>query len=188
MKERIREIIDYLSITQAEFANRIGVQRANITHILTGRHKPSLDIIQKILEKFPEINAEWLILGKGEMLKDSSRKNSSNFKTQDLFSSTQNDENNKDKKTKQDPKNNVTNSNNQSNNNLFTNSNTQKNNIENNVKNSEQIKESYESVSAEKTQKIENLQSPKFSFFTTSPDHIIILFDDQTFITYRKRN
>ena len=70
MEERIRLIIKSKNITAASFADRIGVQRSAISHVLSGRNNPSLDFIQRILKAFPEINAEWLIGGKGEMRKD----------------------------------------------------------------------------------------------------------------------
>lgn len=70
MEERIRLIIKAKNITAASFADRIGVQRSAISHVLSGRNNPSLDFIQRILKAFPDINAEWLIGGKGEMRKD----------------------------------------------------------------------------------------------------------------------
>lgn len=68
MKERIARIIQYKNLTNAQFAKYIGVQPSNVTHILNGRNKPSLDFLLKIIDCFPEISLEWLILGKGEML------------------------------------------------------------------------------------------------------------------------
>lgn len=69
MKDRIRMLLDAEKINSAKFAEIIGVQRSSISHILTGRNNPSFDIIQRIAEKFPKINLEWLITGKGNMLK-----------------------------------------------------------------------------------------------------------------------
>jgi hypothetical protein len=48
------------------------VQRSSISHLISGRNKPSLEFIQKILSRFPEVNTEWLLNGFGEMLKDGS--------------------------------------------------------------------------------------------------------------------
>lgn len=45
----------------------IGVQRSSISHILSGRNRPSLDFVQKILKVFPDIRSEWLVMGKGPM-------------------------------------------------------------------------------------------------------------------------
>jgi transcriptional regulator with XRE-family HTH domain len=50
--------------TPSSFADKIGVQRSSISHILSGRNKPSLDFIQKIMEHYPKIDAQWLINGK----------------------------------------------------------------------------------------------------------------------------
>ena len=55
-------------LSPSKFADAIGVQRSNISHILSGRNKPSLELVNKILDRFQEINADWLLLGKGEMM------------------------------------------------------------------------------------------------------------------------
>ncbi len=52
-----------------QFADELGIQRSNISHILSERNKPSLDLVQKILLRFKYINTDWLIFGKGEMIK-----------------------------------------------------------------------------------------------------------------------
>jgi transcriptional regulator with XRE-family HTH domain len=69
MKERVLKLIIHLGYTATKFADAIGVQRSGISHILSGRNQPSYDFIVKILNKYPDLDAEWLILGKGEMLK-----------------------------------------------------------------------------------------------------------------------
>lgn len=69
MEARINKLIGSENLTPTKFADIIGVQRSAISHILSGRNKPSFDLIQRILTKFPRINAEWLIVGKGEMYK-----------------------------------------------------------------------------------------------------------------------
>ena len=51
-------------LTAASFATRIGVQRSAISHVLSGRNKPSLEFLMKIHDAFDEVNLEWLILGK----------------------------------------------------------------------------------------------------------------------------
>ncbi len=75
MKDRILEIIKYYNLSSSQFANEIGIQRSAISHILSGRNKPSLDLILKILNKFSEINTDWLILGNGEMIKNRDESN-----------------------------------------------------------------------------------------------------------------
>lgn len=69
MKNRILKFLEVENINPSKFADEIGVQRSSISHILSGRNNPSLDLIQKILLRFDYINAEWLITGKGEMFK-----------------------------------------------------------------------------------------------------------------------
>ena len=68
MTEKITALMNYLHMTPAQFADRISVPRSSISHILSGRNKPSLDFIQKVVHQFPDINLEWLILGIGEMI------------------------------------------------------------------------------------------------------------------------
>jgi len=52
------------NLNASQFADKIGVQRSSISHIISGRNKPSLDFLQKTLDKFPRVNADWLITGK----------------------------------------------------------------------------------------------------------------------------
>lgn len=70
MTDRILTIIKYFNISPSDFAEAIGVQRSSISHLISGRNKPSLEFIQKILSRYPEINTEWLLNGSGEMLKN----------------------------------------------------------------------------------------------------------------------
>lgn len=68
MLDRILKLIHKKGLTASKFAEEIGVQRSSISHILSGRNKPSLDLVLKILEKYPTINTDWLLTGKGEMV------------------------------------------------------------------------------------------------------------------------
>lgn len=61
--ERLKKIMDEGGFTPAQMADRIGVQRSAISHILSGRNKPSLDFVLKVLESFPEVSSEWLLRG-----------------------------------------------------------------------------------------------------------------------------
>jgi transcriptional regulator with XRE-family HTH domain len=67
MKDRIILLIKAKNYTAAQFADEIGVQKSGISHIISGRNNPSLDFVQKILQRFPEVNMDWLIMGKGPM-------------------------------------------------------------------------------------------------------------------------
>ena len=68
MNERIQQFLNVKGLSASEFADRIGVQRSNVTHVLHGRNKPSFQFIEKMMKEFPEINAKWLILGEGEIV------------------------------------------------------------------------------------------------------------------------
>src|SRR4030042_5143029 len=69
MKERIMEFLRKENKSAAQFAEEIDVQPSGISHILSGRNNPSYDFIIKILNKYPKLNAEWLLLGHGAMYK-----------------------------------------------------------------------------------------------------------------------
>jgi transcriptional regulator with XRE-family HTH domain len=69
MKDRLLKVMKHLNLTAARFADEIGVQRSGISHILSGRNQPSFDFIVKIMKRYPELNLDWLIMGKGDMLR-----------------------------------------------------------------------------------------------------------------------
>lgn len=73
MNRRLQQLLELESLTQAQFAERIGVGRASISHILNGRNKPGYDIIQSILKAFPKLSPDWLLLGKGKPYRDDTR-------------------------------------------------------------------------------------------------------------------
>ena len=61
LNKRIEQIIIDKGLSPSYFADTIGIQRSSISHILSGRNKPSLDIIQRILKVFPNIDRDWLL-------------------------------------------------------------------------------------------------------------------------------
>ncbi len=63
--KRLEIILDYYSLSASGFADKIGVQRSSLSHLLSGRNKPSLDFILKIIEIFPEVDLYWILNGKG---------------------------------------------------------------------------------------------------------------------------
>lgn len=63
--KRLEIILDYYSLNASSFADKIGVQRSSLSHLLSGRNKPSLDFILKIMDVFPEVDLYWLLNGKG---------------------------------------------------------------------------------------------------------------------------
>jgi len=72
--ERLLYIFEKFSLNASTFADKIGVQRSSMSHILSGRNKASLDFILKIYDAFPQINLAWLTLGEGDFSKDSINK------------------------------------------------------------------------------------------------------------------
>jgi|WetSurMetagenome_2_1015567.scaffolds.fasta_scaffold207374_2 transcriptional regulator with XRE-family HTH domain len=67
MKERIELIMQREHLSPAVFAEKIGIQRSTLAHILSGRNNPSLDVMLKIHQSFRYINLEWLLEGNGEI-------------------------------------------------------------------------------------------------------------------------
>lgn len=63
IQERLQLVLKMHNLTPSSFADQIGVQRSNISHVLSGRNKPSLDFLEKILLNFPRVNAYWLVTG-----------------------------------------------------------------------------------------------------------------------------
>lgn len=64
IKDRLRMIMDSHKLNAGSFADRIGVQRSNVSHVLSGRNKPSFDFVEKLLLAFPRVSAEWLFTGR----------------------------------------------------------------------------------------------------------------------------
>ena len=80
INDRFTKILEYSGFTASEFADEIDVQRSSISHIISGRNKPSLEFIVKIKNRFPEISWDWIILGQGEMLQNNSALSTSESK------------------------------------------------------------------------------------------------------------
>ena len=67
--KRLELILDYYSLSASGFADKIGVQRSSLSHLLSSRNKPSLDFILKIIEVFPEVDLYWILIGNGNFPK-----------------------------------------------------------------------------------------------------------------------
>ena len=66
-RERIEQVMKILSLSARQFSEQINVQPATISNMMSGRNNPSLDVMKRILSRYPTLNPEWLILGNGEM-------------------------------------------------------------------------------------------------------------------------
>lgn len=62
---RLQKILEYYDLSAAAFADAIDVGRSSISHILSGRNKPSLDFVLKVVQTYPEVELYWLLNGKG---------------------------------------------------------------------------------------------------------------------------
>ena len=72
MNTRLKQFIAAENISQSQFADTIKVVRASVSHVLSGRNNPGYEFIRAIMTAYPNLNMEWLILGKGRMYKDMS--------------------------------------------------------------------------------------------------------------------
>lgn len=68
--KRLENVIDYYGESASSFAETIGVQRSSISHILSGRNKPSLDFVLKVLSAYPDVNLYWLCNGTGSFISE----------------------------------------------------------------------------------------------------------------------
>ena len=80
MKDRISALMKYMGMSQKDFANEIRISPGTLSSIFSGRNKPTLNTLNNIHERFPEVNMDWLMNGNGEMFVSSSP-NSSQFET-----------------------------------------------------------------------------------------------------------
>ena len=67
MNERLLKFLAAENITQSQLADTLGVARASISHILSGRNKPGFDFLESIARNYPSLSLEWLVTGKGKM-------------------------------------------------------------------------------------------------------------------------
>ena len=94
---RIKKIIADNNLTNSEFAEKIGIQKSSVTHLLSERNNPSLDIIVKISEAFEDISLDYLIFGQESVRKSTSEPPSTLFndlKEDTLEDSVKNSNNN----------------------------------------------------------------------------------------------
>ena len=69
MHIRIKKWIENQGLKSSSFADKIGVNRATISHVLSGRNKPSIDFLDKMIRAFPDLNSNWIVSGDGLMYK-----------------------------------------------------------------------------------------------------------------------
>lgn len=63
--KRLEKLLEYYSLSATAFAEKMDFNRSTISHLLSGRNKPSLEFVMKLLQKFPEVEMNWLLSGKG---------------------------------------------------------------------------------------------------------------------------
>lgn len=75
MNQRLQQFLNAENLTQTQLAERVGVAKASVSHILAGRNKPGYDFIVNLSRQFPNLNLDWLINGKGRMYKITGQEN-----------------------------------------------------------------------------------------------------------------
>lgn len=93
MRERIRQVMDSMGLSQQEFAQKLGMSPASLSNIFNGRSNPTNNHVQAIHRAFPNINTSWLMFGEGTMLNDGA-KNSSDSAMPDSVSDGRNSNSN----------------------------------------------------------------------------------------------
>ena len=88
---RLKKVMDFYQLSASMFADKVGVQRSSISHILSGRNKPSLDFILKVTTEFKDVDIYWLLNGNGNF--PNSAKN--NITSKPSFSNSNSDTNGK---------------------------------------------------------------------------------------------
>lgn len=76
MNTRLTQFLAAENVSQAQFADKVGVARASVSHILAGRNKPGFDFIERMSRHYPNLSLDWLINGKGRMYKDAGNEKS----------------------------------------------------------------------------------------------------------------
>lgn len=82
IKDRINLIMERENVKSGAFAESLGMVQSTLSHILTGRNKPSLEVVMKVHKRYSYVNLEWLLYGTGEMMNDKSKTTSSPFSSE----------------------------------------------------------------------------------------------------------
>jgi transcriptional regulator with XRE-family HTH domain len=72
--KRLQKILDYYGVTATAFSEELDFNRSTISHLLSGRNKPSLEFVMKVLQKYPEVELYWLLNGRGNFPSDQNAK------------------------------------------------------------------------------------------------------------------
>ncbi len=70
INNRVEQLIKKTATNKSSFSKTTGISTVILSHISSGRNKVSITAVEQILTAYPKINAEWLLLGKGQMFKD----------------------------------------------------------------------------------------------------------------------
>ncbi|MDN0071240.1 helix-turn-helix domain-containing protein [uncultured Bacteroides sp.] len=77
MKDRIIQIMRSAGLSNADFADKIGISTSSLSHIFSGRNNPSLDVVKRIHKSFPSISLNWILYGEGNMYTSDTEKDMS---------------------------------------------------------------------------------------------------------------
>lgn len=83
---RLKILLEQKQLSSSSFADTISVPRSSISHLLSGRNKPSLEFVMKIVHSYPDVDINWLLFGKESISKYSSLNSDSNTLLEENFS------------------------------------------------------------------------------------------------------
>ncbi len=92
--KRLEKILDYYGLSATAFSEKIDFNRSTISHLISGRNKPSLEFVMKVVQTFEDVNLYWLLNGKGTfpstaVLENKDATTTSNFQTTETISSAE---------------------------------------------------------------------------------------------------
>ena len=92
INERLNWFLENQNLTASKLADKLGIQKSSISHIMSGRNKPSFDFLLRLKEAFPEINLDWFVTGKGEAFENNKQETSQAtlFSQQEVLTETNN--------------------------------------------------------------------------------------------------
>ena len=85
MKEKFQQFMIQEGLNASRLAEMLGIQPAAISHLLSGRNKPSFDLLQKLFHKFPRLNPDWLLLDSNQMYRPTGTAGSLHEQQETLF-------------------------------------------------------------------------------------------------------
>ncbi len=192
-KIRIEKIMQVEGMSSGQFANEIGIQNSTLSHILNNRNNPSLDVMKKILNRFPNINSDWLILGLGPIFRQEMQSQVPTLFGDDdeLFSLSDTSSGNEKENSVQDSSSNKENTIRSAPEPIYTRLSTKRSSVEQHENQGGQQAHADHDVTQEsnlnKQQEIGEFKTPKISIVEKKVSKIILYYSDNTFQEFESK-